>query len=264
MAVDDIPDEFLDPEGDAEEQDPDFVFETPTGTLRSLWEGWMCRRGPGAFADVTFFDRKIGGVPSPAVEAFRALERALVATGYQPRSVWAYNCRVIAGTSSLSLHSAGIAIDIDPVENPFAAGDPFAGKLQPDHVSAALAIRNDRGARLWSWGGHWAKPDRMHFQLDRGPTDMRVDWSTVPGIGEHETTPDEEDDVTLEMGADNPAVKRFQDCLLAWDRDALPEYGADGTFGNETAAWVRRFQGAFGLEETGVIDGITAALLAMQ
>lgn len=260
-----IPVEFLEPEGDAERQDPDLVLETTTATLRKLWSAWMCRRGDGTFVDIEFFDRQIGGVPAPAVDAYRALELALRSAGYRPDARWAYNCRLIADTNQPSLHSAGIAVDIDPKENPYSEGDPFAGKIGPDHVAAALAIRNIAGARVWSWGGHWTKPDRMHFQLDRGPAALEVDWRTVPdggpklaGSGPIDS---KEVEMVLSKGMENAAVKRFQECLLAWDGKALPKHGADGDFGGETVDWVGRFQESFGLEKTGVIDGVTAALL---
>jgi len=265
MGDDVIPPEFLEPEGDAERQDPDLVLETTTATLRGLWKEWMCRQGEGTFVDVEFFGRRIGGVPTPAVDAYRALELALGTAGYEPSSRWAYNCRLIADTGQPSLHSAGIAVDIDPEENPYSVGDPFSGKIGPDHVAAALAIRNSAGALVWSWGGHWNKPDRMHFQLDRGPAAVDVDWQTVPGGG-HEgagsvATEGKEDEMVLSKGAKNPAVTRFQECLLVWDSTALPKDGADGVFGSETVEWVGRFQESIGLEKTGVIDGVTAALL---
>ena len=267
MGDDTIPPEFLEPEGDAERQDPDLVLETTTATLRNLWREWMCRRGDGTFADVEFFGRRIGGVPTPAIDAYRALERALHTAGYRPDSRWAYNCRLIEGTDQPSLHSAGIAVDIDPDENPYSEGDPFAGKIGPDHVAAALAIRNTGGARVWSWGGHWSKPDRMHFQLDRGPAAMDVDWRTVPGGEDDDGGGDrdlEEDEMVLSKGMKSPAVKRFQECLLGWDPKALPKDGADGIYGSETVDWVGRFQESFGLEKNGRIDGVTAALLVAQ
>ena len=98
-----IPDEFLEPESAAENQDPDletpwFISATSTRTLRELWAPWMCRKGTGRFVDIDFFGKKIGGVPEPAVDAYRALESALRTTGYEPQSRWAYNCRKIAGT----------------------------------------------------------------------------------------------------------------------------------------------------------------------
>lgn len=266
MEPDDVPPEFLEPEGDGEAQDPDLILEATTATLRKQWHEWMCRKGGGAFADITFFGRRIGGVPAPAVDAYRALEQALKSAGYTATSCWAYNCRLIAGTDHPSLHSAGIAVDIDPAQNPFSAGDPFAGRLRSAHVNAAMSIRNDRGARVWSWGGNWTTPDRMHFQLDQGPTSVQVDWSSVPGgkgsAAQAGGPQQQEDEMTLGKGMENPAVKRFQECLLAWDSKALPKHGADGDFGTETTTWVGKFQETYGLEKTGKIDGVTAALLA--
>jgi peptidoglycan hydrolase-like protein with peptidoglycan-binding domain len=272
MGDDTIPAEFLEPEGDGERQDPNLTLEATSSALREMWKDWMCRKGGGSYTDVQFFGRTIGGVPAPAADAYRALEQALQSSGYVPRSCWAYNCRLIAGTDSYSLHSAGIAVDIDPTENPYTDGDAFAGKFRPEHVAAAMAIRNTKGARLWSWGGHWSKPDRMHFQLDQSPTAAAVDWASVPGgkpddvDGESQAqlADIEEDEMTLAKGTKGPAVKQFQECLLAWNPRALPEDGADAIFGAETTVWVRRFQEAFGLEKTGTIDGVTAAMLAMQ
>lgn len=262
-----IPTEFLEPEGDGERQDPDLVLEATSASLRAEWERWMCRSGPPAFVDIEFFGRRIGGVPAPAVDAYRGLERALRSSGYVPNSCWAYNCRVIAGTDRPSLHSAGIAVDIDPGQNPYTEGDPFSGRLQPDHVAAVMAIRNDRGARMWSWGGHWAKPDRMHFQLDQGPSGMGVDWSSVPGSTTQDMEPGpnhgKEDEMVLAKGMENEAVRHFQRCLLAWKANALPRHGADGDYGSETVEWVGKFQENLGLQPTGTIDGVTAALLAM-
>jgi hypothetical protein len=266
--MDEVPAEFLDPEGDAESQDPELVFEATTSTLRKLWADWMCRKGGGEYVDIRFFGRKVGGVPAPAVDAYQALELALRSSGYDPKSCWAYNCRLIAGTNKRSLHSAGIAVDIDPKQNPFTEGDPFSGKVQPHHVEAALSIRNGKGVRVWSWGGNWDKPDRMHFQLDQGPKAVDVDWSTVPGGEKGEPSGGkskpamEEDELVLSSGVKNEAVKRFQECLLAWNPEALPKHGADGDFGAETVEWVGKFQTAFGLEKTGKIDGVTAGLLA--
>ncbi len=51
---------------------------------------------------------RIGGVPSPARDAFLALEAALKSTGFSPTSrSGTYNRRKIAGTSSYSRHSTG-------------------------------------------------------------------------------------------------------------------------------------------------------------
>ena len=274
VSEDTIPKEFLDPEGDGEIQDPELGFETTSDRLRSLWAPWMCREGGGRFASPSFFGKGIGGVPAPAVDAYRALEAALKAHGYEAQSRWAYNCRMISGSNKRSLHSGGIAVDIDPKENPFTKGDPYSGKLTREQVAAVLAIKNAKGRSVWSWGGSWRRPDRMHFQLDQGPDGVDVDWSTVPGgsalagpkVGAPETskTTQEEEGNVLSNGAKGKAVAFFQNRLLAWNEEALPKWGADGDFGDETIEWVRRFQTDAGLEPNGAIDGVTAALLQGQ
>jgi peptidoglycan hydrolase-like protein with peptidoglycan-binding domain len=40
----------------------------------------------------------------------------------------------------------------------------------------------------------------------------------------------------------HPAVRKVQQALLLWDDAALPRFGADGDYGSETAAAVRRFK----------------------
>ena len=77
----------------------------------------------------------------------------------------AFNFRVIAGSDMLSQHALGLAIDINPVENPWRRADriiPEAGRafadrsdlrpgmiVRPGPVAATL---DDLG---WEWGGDW-------------------------------------------------------------------------------------------------------------
>lgn len=270
-----MPPEYLNADGDAELQDPGLMLETSTADLRELWEEWLCHRGSGKFVDQTFFGRSIGGVATPAADAFKALEMALRSTGYSPASAWAYNCRNIAGTDRYSLHSFGIAIDIDPAQNPFSTGDPYSGKIQLDHVEAVLDIKNVRGRSIWAWGGNWTKRDRMHFQIDQAPNAVDVDWSTVPGGSAQASSPSAkaaagstsitiQEERVLTRGAKGTAVERFQNALKAWNNDALPEYGVDGGYGTETIEWVKKYQEAMGLPVSGNIDGLTAAMLVTE
>ncbi|HEU4731689.1 MAG TPA: M15 family metallopeptidase [Kofleriaceae bacterium] len=76
-----------------------------------------------------------------------------------------FNFRVVAGTDLLSQHALGLAIDINPVENPWRrpdrilpeAGAAFADRadlrpgmiVRPGPVTAAL---DELG---WEWGGDW-------------------------------------------------------------------------------------------------------------
>ena len=71
-----------------------------------------------------------------------------------------YNFRVKRGNaSSLSMHAYGVAIDLDPVHNPFRS----AKFTMP---AAVVKIFEDTGA---TWGGRWSPKSRdaMHFQWAR-------------------------------------------------------------------------------------------------
>ncbi len=284
-SAEEMPAEFAEADGDAELQDPGLQLETSTGDLRKMWADWLCHKGPGSFSNPSFFGKTIGGVPTPAIDAYKALEMALESAGYKPSSSWSYNCRNIAGTNNYSLHSFGIAIDIDPSANPFSTGDPYSGKIKASHVEAVLAIKNTRGRSVWAWGGNWTKRDRMHFQIDLSPTDVAIDWSTVPGgAGTKSSTSTATsssagatggstpaktavtlgEGALLTRGSKGTAVERIQHYLLTWNPKALPEHGADGGYGSETIEWVKKYQEAMGLPATGNVDGLTAVMLSTE
>jgi hypothetical protein len=100
--------------------------------------------------------------------------------GSDKDSMWAdntsaFNCRVVAGTSSWSEHAYGRAIDINPVENPYVGSD---GSVSP-RKGAEFADRSrhhkgmihagDAPALPWrggggGWGGYWGSAkDYQHF-----------------------------------------------------------------------------------------------------
>jgi hypothetical protein len=89
----------------------------------------------------------------------------------------AFNCRFVSGTSRWSEHAYGHAIDINPVENPYADIDgyvsPPAGAPYRDRSQRAKGLIH-RGGNVvrafaaigWEWGGYWSWPkDYQHFSL---------------------------------------------------------------------------------------------------
>lgn len=70
----------------------------------------------------------------------------------------AYNFRLQRGGSSLSIHSWGAAIDIDPERN--RLGRSYA----PTLGMMPMAVVEIFVAEGWEWGGRWSRPDAMHFQ----------------------------------------------------------------------------------------------------
>ncbi len=86
----------------------------------------------------------------------------------------AYNGRFRGGTNVWSMHAYGLAIDINPVENPwvYASGvSPDAGRAYADRsLTAPGVIRaGDVVVRAfasigWKWGGYWEESkDYQHF-----------------------------------------------------------------------------------------------------
>jgi hypothetical protein len=67
-----------------------------------------------------------------------------------------FNIRKKRGGTSASLHSWGVAIDINAAWNGF--GKP------PTMSKHLVACFQNAG---FDWGGDWTKPDGMHFQLSK-------------------------------------------------------------------------------------------------
>lgn len=148
--------------------------------LREWWNPYRCN--PDMMTDVLFFGKHIGGVATPTVEAFAALETALRDTGYAPSSRWAYNCRRIANSDRYSLHAYGIAIDIDPPLNPYVSGGLDWGKTAfiPAQIEAVENIQTNQGVKVWAWGGRWTtRQDYMHFQIDCNPAQLATGIKTT-------------------------------------------------------------------------------------
>jgi hypothetical protein len=89
-----------------------------------------------------------------------------------------FNCRFVAGTNRWSMHAYGIAIDINPIENPYVTSSghvsPPAGEPYKDRSRNAKGMihRGDLVVRAfrrigWKWGGNWDWPrDYQHFSAN--------------------------------------------------------------------------------------------------
>lgn len=95
------------------------------------------------------------------------------------RSVTAsFNCRLATGSSStLSQHSYGWAIDINPLQNPYVRNDgavlraialPFRNRSlhRKGMIHEGDVVVRSFARIGWEWGGHWhTLKDYMHFSL---------------------------------------------------------------------------------------------------
>ena len=92
----------------------------------------------------------------------------------------AFNVRPITGGGAASLHAYALAIDVNPLQNPYltrASGmlvvSPKAGSdyvrrqpIRPGMAEPIVNVLADQGFPIW--GGSWHEPiDYQHFQVSR-------------------------------------------------------------------------------------------------
>jgi hypothetical protein len=91
----------------------------------------------------------------------------------------AFNGRYVSGTTRWSMHAYGLAIDLNPVENPYVASDhvsPVAGAKYANRSLRAKGMvhAGDVVVRAfqsigWGWGGTWGgTKDYQHFSSTGG------------------------------------------------------------------------------------------------
>jgi hypothetical protein len=84
-----------------------------------------------------------------------------------------FNCRYVDGTDRWSNHAFGLAVDINPLINPWARednvlpleGEPYTNRELdlPGMINLgdqAITVFQEVG---WTWGGTWQSADYMHF-----------------------------------------------------------------------------------------------------
>lgn len=85
-----------------------------------------------------------------------------------------FNCRYVDGTERWSNHAFGLAIDINPLINPWAREGnvlPLEGTKYAEDREDEIPGMINLGDRIidvfaeagWSWGGVWTSADYMHF-----------------------------------------------------------------------------------------------------
>jgi hypothetical protein len=106
------------------------------------------------------------------VAAYRGSDDASMAAD----NTSAFNCRRAVGSaaSRWSMHAYGLAIDVNPVENPYVLGGrtrPRAGRPYLDRARGRPGMAMPGGVLVaafgsvgWRWGGRWTgSPDYQHF-----------------------------------------------------------------------------------------------------
>jgi D-alanyl-D-alanine carboxypeptidase len=92
----------------------------------------------------------------------------------------AFNVRRVEGSNAMSLHAYGLAIDINPIQNPYVERGARGIEVSPPAGNGYVTRRNQRPGTAEAvvdlfahhgfaqWGGYWPRGiDYQHFQVGR-------------------------------------------------------------------------------------------------
>jgi hypothetical protein len=164
-----------------------------------------------------------------------------VRRGYRIRRDWSwgYANRPIGGTQRPSMHSWGLAIDINAPTN------PMRRPLTTDHPAWMRQLWADYG---FTWGGHWSTPDPMHYEFRGTLAEARVQTDRARRAFGVAASTSEEDALVETL------VRGIQEELnRAGHRDR------DGRALVVDGVWGPRTQAAFGSALTRQTGGLTQA-----
>jgi hypothetical protein len=127
--------------------------------------------------------RRILAVMEKLFDAHYPIERMRLVDAYSAdddrsmaaNNTSAFNCRRVSGTRRWSEHAFGLAIDVNPLRNPYVTAggrvSPPAGRRYANRARAGAAMirPGDKVVRAfaaagWKWGGSWSgSRDYQHF-----------------------------------------------------------------------------------------------------
>ncbi|WP_370942594.1 peptidoglycan-binding protein [Amycolatopsis sp. cg5] len=157
---------------------------------------------------------------------------------------WGYANRPIVGGTATSNHASATAVDANATRHPLAARGTFSGAQVAEIHRILSEVDN-----VVRWGGDYTgRKDEMHFEINApysrvAAVAARLNGGTPsppsPGPGGHATVR------RGSTGADVALVQRYLGLT------------ADGVFGADTEAAVKRYQSAQGLSVDGIVGAAT-------
>ncbi|GGL24109.1 peptidoglycan-binding protein [Phycicoccus endophyticus] len=180
---------------------------------------------------------------------------ATVEALYSP-GCWGHSYREISGSTTLSNHSSGTAIDVNAPDHPLGASGTFTSAQV-----AAIRTILQRCNGVVRWGGDYSgRKDEMHFEINVGPGDSRL-ATLAASLGGGGGTPDPEPVhwSTVRSGDSGFRVRTVQYLL----RQRGYSLTADGIFGSGTKSAVVSFQSAQGLTADGIVGTNTWTALVV-
>lgn len=142
---------------------------------------------------------------------------------------WGYAERPIRGSTTISNHASGTAIDLNATKHPLGAENTFSD----EQVQEIRKILNELG-NVVRWGGDYRnRKDEMHFEINKDGNTVKTAVNNLPTVQEVE-------EVFVKHGDTGEEVKYVQ-LLLKEAGESLPKYGADKDYGDETAEAITSF-----------------------
>jgi hypothetical protein len=162
-------------------QPPSFRPADPSSRGRSMTltlqgggsvEVLPCAAGEKDLVSVSFLGKSVS-IHKNLAPSLRRIDQRWRERGgnsfYRVVSVGGYVCRPIAGRSTLSTHSYGVTVDINPDANPHC---PYWEQCNNRNVlitDMPQAFRQILISEGWGWGGNWrSSKDAMHFSKATG------------------------------------------------------------------------------------------------
>ncbi|MDV3221298.1 peptidoglycan-binding protein [Intrasporangium sp.] len=167
---------------------------------------------------------------------------------------WGHAYRPISGSTTLSNHSSGTAIDINAPRHPLGAAGTFSS-TQVSRIRSILSYCDG----VVRWGGDYStRKDEMHFEINVRPGDARLTTlvNKINGGSSYETN---ETWTTVRRGASGFRVTAIQHLLRARGYSLT----VDGSFGSITESKVISFQRSRGLVADGIVGPKTWGALVI-
>ena len=185
-----------------------------TAELRILWAP-ACT---APFARLNLYGEGVVTVDVLIVDAVKALNAVLIDWDYRTRraDTGAYNCRQITGGTNYSLHSYGIAIDINWQTNPY--GHHLITDMPIGMIEAIEGIRTAGGVQVWRWGGRYSNnKDAMHFEVVASPAELArgIQSQTTTNTERLIVTPEDERKIQAMLDTQGNRIIEFLTAVIA-------------------------------------------------
>jgi peptidoglycan hydrolase-like protein with peptidoglycan-binding domain len=178
---------------------------------------------------------------------------------------WGYFYKVIEGSSTISNHASGTAIDLNADQHPMGKSGTFSS-AQVKRIQEILAFCGG----VVRWGGNYTgRKDEMHFEINASAAAVSRLAAKIRVAGGAPVTPPPPPSNTniVKKGDKGSEVVHIQQFL----HDTFPAYKdsvsvkpgqlitVDGDFGDQTEAWVKEFQTRTNIDVDGIVGPQTFA-----